>query len=254
MNLNQLVAKRALKGDFDACAFQKINIQNQLAYRPFRTLLDRMVRLRPLSLKLIVLLLGMSLWSCQKERVQDTVIEGRIAELGSFDPIRVGGLRLALFKTSSNGIFPSPDIKVGEFTTDEDGRFYYTTSLDSYYGRYFIKLLDAPAGYFALDHSRALMSESWNLFQLNMNREAWLKVILNNEGGGDFDYFKFAINEIRYSHTGGGRPSVIQRVPSLDTCKIPFADYRTSPETLLLFKTIALPNDTTEFEIDLRPQ
>lgn len=190
--------------------------------------------------------------SCQKSENQMTVIQGELAELGSFETIKVKGLRLALYKSSSQSIFPTPDLKVAEFTTDENGQFYFVTRLDAYFGMYYIKLLDAPTGFYALDNSRRLTSSVFNLFQLNMNREAWLKLILNNQGGGEFDYFVFSINGIPYTHTGGGRPSVIQKVPSLDTCKIPFLDYRTNPETISFFKIIVVPNDTTEFEIDLR--
>lgn len=254
INLKQLTRAKALKGDFDAT----------LKVRPGKHL-KRMAALGTspvlwrawtgsFALKLLVLFFGMALWGCQKDKAQTTVIEGRITELGSFEPVRVAGLRLGLYETGSAGFFSSYRTKIAEFTTNDNGEFYFETHLNKNPESYFIELLERPSNYFLIDNIRQLSSPVLNLVQFNLNREAWIRVILNNEGGGQFDYFVFAINGIGYSHTGGGRPSVVQRVASYDSCHLVFSDYRTTPETNTLFRPMVMPNDTLEFEIDLRPQ
>lgn len=254
MNLNQLVAKRALKGDFDASVSFGKNARSQHLISPFESRIFHVKSLTFKNVKWLVLLFGIGLWSCQKEELQDTVIEGRITEFGSFEPVRVGGLRVALYETGSTSIFNSYTTKVAEIVTNENGEFYLETQLNKNPESYFIQLLDGPEDYFLIDNIRVLKSRTLNLVQFNLNKETWLKLILNNEGGGQFDYFVFSINGRAYTHTGGGRPSVIQRVPSFDTCRIPFADHRTNPVTVRYFSPVLPPNDTTEFEIDLRQQ
>lgn len=254
INLKQLTRTKALKGDFDAT----------LKVRPGKHL-KRMAALGTspvlwrawtgsFALKLLVLFFGMALWGCQKDKAQTTVIEGRITELGSFEPVRVAGLRLGLYKKQNAMFFPAGITKIAEFLTDENGEFYHEQNLDSYPGAYFVELLDIPNGYFALENTHYLNSTALNIVQLNLNKEAWLKVILNNQGGGDLDYFIFSINGVRYTHTGGGTPYLIQRVASYDTNRIVLADHRPFPEIYLSFGPVVPPTDTLDFEIDLRPQ
>jgi len=254
MNLKQLAAVRALKGNFDVTPIYKAVSGPEPKLRYLYAAGSWHAWTSRFALKLTLFFFGMALWGCQKEEPQDTVIEGSITELGTFEPIRVEGLRLALFKRGKLGIFPTKSAKIHEFTTDVNGHFYHVAKLDEYYGMYYIEILDGPEGYYLLDKHKLLTSEKFNMFQFNLNKEAWLKVVLNNEGGGLYDYFIFAINIGRYAHTGGGRPFVIQRVPSFYKNKITFADHRTNPETIKYYDVEVHPNDTTEFEIDLRAQ
>jgi hypothetical protein len=251
MNLKRQSLVRALKVNFDASLYLQPILDARPNLKSWPLGHDCLDWSRGFGLKLILLFFSVAFSACQKEQVQDTVIEGRITEVGTFEPVRVEGLRLGLFRHERNGFFPSGSTKLAEFTTDEKGSFYHTLKLERDFRSYYIELLESPSGYFAIDRIRYLNSNSLNFIQLNMNREAWLKLILNNEGGGEFDYFVFAINGTGYSHTGGGKPSVIQRVPSLDTCHIIFSDYRTNPVTNTLFRPVVMPNDTLEFEIDL---
>lgn len=252
MNLNQPTAVRASISDFDAKPLLIFTRDTKPDSKPVKA--TSFGWTGSFSLKLILLIFGFTLGACQKEQVQDTVIEGRIKEVGSFEPVRVEGLRLGLFKKGQLSIFPSRDLKIAEFKTDADGSFYYTTKLDQYHGMYYVALLDEVDGYYIFDRERPLLSPAFNMIQLNLNREAWIELILNNEGGNMYDYFRFLINEARYSHTGAGRPSVIQRVASLDTLEIYLADYRYDPMLQSEYKLIVQPNDTLRFEIDLRPQ
>lgn len=254
MNLKRITKAAAFKGDFDVTS----KVRPGKSPKRMMALGTSPVLWRAwtgsFALKLLVLFFGMALWGCQKDKVQTTVIEGRITELGSFEPVRVAGLRLGLYETGSAGFFSSYRTKIAEFTTNDNGEFYFETLLNKNPESYFVELLERPSNYFLIDNIRQLSSPVLNLVQFNLNREAWLKVILNNEGGGQFDYFRFGINSTIYTHTGGGRPSVVQRIPSFDSCSIQFVDYRISPEKTTFYKIIAPANDTLDFEIDLRPQ
>ncbi len=252
MYLKRSSAVRALKVNFDAPLLTKPITNSKLVSKHSKS--KNFDWTGSFGLKLILLVFSLSLGSCQKEQGQETVIEGRIVELGSFQLVRVEGLRLALYRHERNGFFPSGSTKLAEFTTDEGGNFYHKLKLEKDFRSHYIELLESPSGYFVIDRIRYLNSNSLNMIQLNLNKEAWLKVILNNEGGGQFDYFVFAINGRGYSHTGGGKPFVIHRVPSLDTCHIIFSDYRTIPVTNTLFRPVVFPNDTLEFEINLQSQ
>ena len=253
-NLNRITTVEALKGDFDAPStiIPANNPERISALGTDRVFWHALTG--GFSLKILVLFFAMALWGCQKDKVQTTIIEGRITELGSFEPVRVAGLKLGLYETGSAGYFSSYSTKIAEFTTNDNGEFYFEARLNKNPESYFVELLERPSNYILKDNIRQLSSSVLNLIQFNLNREAWLRVILNNEGGDQFDYFRFSINATIYSHTGGGSPSVIQRIPSFDSCTIQFIDYRVSPEQKTFYKIIALANDTLDFEIDLRPQ
>jgi hypothetical protein len=253
-NLNRITTVEALKGDFDA---PSTIIPANNPERISALGIDRVfwhALTGGFSLKILVLFFAMALWGCQKDKVQTTIIEGRITELGSFEPVKVAGLKLGLYETGSAGYFSSYSTKIAEFTTNDNGEFYFEARLNKNPESYFVELLERPSNYILKDNIRQLSSSVLNLIQFNLNREAWLRVILNNEGGDQFDYFVLSVNGVRYMHTGGGRPSLIRRVPSYDSCYLIFADHRTTPEINTLYKPVVMPNDTLEFEIDLRPR
>lgn len=254
MNLNQPTAVRALKENFVAKPINQVVpvIDWYISLRRFFS--DAHMFFSRPTFKLILLIFGMAFLGCQKDRIKDTIIKGRLTEFGTAESIRVAGLKIALYRHSSELVFLPSDSKIAEVSTDENGEFSLAVEIDENPAAYYIKLLESPPGYYRIHHAAYLKSKISNSLELSLNRQAWLKVVLNNEGGGLYDYFVFAINNTTYSHTGGGKPSVIQRVPSYYSNLITIGDFRTNPETISYYEKVLTPNDTIAFEIDLRRQ
>lgn len=205
---------------------------------------------------LLLLLICLLLGSCKVEHVPKVaVIEGDIVTRGTTNPATSKPVKMGLYERRGQGLFLGAyDVLIHEFYTDDKGHFKLTYPLQSLPSSYTIEVMEPVDGHFRLDYTRVLHSNAVNLFRIELHPESWLKFVIDNRNGGQFDYFSFVIQgHDRLSHTGTGMPFGYFRVAGADSVQIVFNDHRYSPLKQQIYRVYVQGQDTTEHVMVIPP-
>lgn len=196
--------------------------------------------------------------ACKVEHVPKiAVIEGNIITRGTTSPATTKPLKMGLFEQRGQGgmIFPnSYYVLLHEFYSDDKGRFKLTYPLETIPSSYKVEIIEPVEGHFRSDHNKILRSNVVNLLSMELHPHSWLKFVIDNPNGGQYDYFSFVIEGYdRLSHTGNSVAWGYFLVPGADSLQIVFNDHRHRPLKQQIYKVFVKGQDTTEHVVVIPP-
>jgi hypothetical protein len=183
------------------------------------------------------------------------VIEGDIVTRGTTEPATSKPVKMGLYERRGQGLFlRAYDVLIHEFYTDDRGHFKLTYPLQSLPSSYAVEVMEPVDGHFRLDYTRVLHSNAVNLFRIELHPESWLKFVIDNRNGGQFDYFSFVIQgHDRLAYVGNSVGLGYFRVAGADSVQIVFNDQRYNPWKQRIYRVYVEGQDTTEHVVVIPP-
>ena len=207
---------------------------------------------------LLLLLICLLLGSCKVEHVPKVaVIEGDIVTRGTTNPATSKPLKMGLYEQRGQGEFifrSSYYVLLHEFYTDDKGHFKLTYPLETLPSSYSVQIMEPVEGHFRSDYVKRLHSNAVNLFRMELHPHSWLKFVIDNRNGGQFDYFSFVIEGYdRLAFIGNSTAFDYFLVPGADSVQIVFNDHRYDPWKQRIYRVYVEGQDTTEHVVVIPP-
>lgn len=189
--------------------------------------------------------------SCKVEHVPKVaVIEGDIVTRGTTNPATTKPLKMGLYEQRGQGnllISSSYFVLLHEFYSDDKGHFELTYPLETHPSSYKVEIMEPVEGHFRSDHNKILNSNAVNLMRMELHPHSWLKFMIDNRNGGEYDYFSFVIEGYdRMAFFGNGMAFDYFLVPGADSVQIVFNNHQFSPWKQQVYRIYVEGQDTTE--------